>query len=250
MLKEIRGERGGAEAIALAAIDFPRLDPEQFSFISHAVVCTGAKMDEQEALRMQERIHQVQRQLRSKEEDAEADKTQERPQKRARHEKKPRQRMLQFVSDLWVNCSLAAKLKLSFASHDLFDVSSNQPRALFSSPVPLPGFNEVIASTSVYREIELLVVIELLRLAGARVTRKLSSQNTHLICRTAFSMKLAKAAKWGLHVVSARWVVDSLLQGRRLDEDNPDFKVDTGSFTHTEKEETGLSQSSPRSAST
>ncbi|KAG1704997.1 hypothetical protein DVH05_005023 [Phytophthora capsici] len=63
-------------------------------------------------------------------------------------------------------------------------------------------------------------------------------------------MKLAKAAKWGLHVVSARWVVDSLLQGRRLDEDNPDFKVDTGSFTHTENEETGLSQSSPRSAST
>eukprot|EP00644_Phytophthora_capsici_P003174 jgi/Phyca11/5704/fgenesh1_pm.PHYCAscaffold_7_\ len=242
MLKEIRGERGGAEAIALAAIDFPRLDPEQFSFISHAVVCTGAKMDEQEALRMQERIHQVQRQLRSKE-DAEADETQERPQKRARHEKKPRQRMLQFVSDLWVNCSLAAKLKLSFASHDLFDVSSNRPRALFSSPVPLPGFNEVIASTSVYREVEQLVVIELLRLAGARVTRKLSSQN-------AFSMKLAKAAKWGLHVVTARWVVDSLLQGRRLDEDNPDFKVDTGSFTHTENEETGLSQSSPRSAST
>ncbi|KAG1688070.1 hypothetical protein DVH05_004386 [Phytophthora capsici] len=249
MLKEIRGERGGAEAIALAAIDFPRLDPEQFSFISHAVVCTGAKMDEQEALKMQERIHQVQRQLRSKE-DAEADETQERPQKRARHEKKPRQRMLQFVSDLWVNCSLAAKLKLSFASHDLFDVSSNRPRALFSSPVPLPGFNEVVASTSVYREVEQLVVMELLRLAGARVTRKLSSQNTHLICRTAFSMKLAKAAKWGLHVVTARWVVDSLLQGRRLDEDNPDFKVDTGSFTHTENEETGLSQSSPRSAST
>ncbi|KAK1937029.1 DNA topoisomerase 2-binding protein 1 [Phytophthora citrophthora] len=246
MLKEIRGERGGAEAIALAAIDFPRLDPEQFSFISHAVVCTGADVDEQEALKMQERIHQVQRELRSTED---ADETQERPHKRARHEKKPRQRMLQFVSDLWVNCSLAAKLKLSFASHDLFDVSSNRPRALFSSPVPLPGFNDVVASTSVYREVEQLVVMELLRLAGARVTRKLSSQNTHLICRTAFSMKLAKAAKWGLHVVTARWVVDSLLQGRRLDEDSQDFKVDTGSFMHTENEETALSQSSPRSAS-
>ncbi|KAL3664729.1 hypothetical protein V7S43_010478 [Phytophthora oleae] len=251
MLKEIRGERGGAEAIALAAVDFSLLDPEQFSFISHAVVCTGAVMDEQEALKMQERIHQVQRELRSKEEeDAETDGTQDRPHKRARHEKKPRQRMLQFVSDLWVNCSLAAKLKLSFASHELFDVSSNRPRALFSSPVPLSGFHDVIASTSVYREVEQLVVMELLRIAGARVTRKLSSQNTHLICRTAFSMKLAKAAKWGLHVVTARWVVDSLLQGRRLSEDNPDFKVDTGSFAHTENEEASLSQSSPRSAST
>ncbi|KAG2767877.1 hypothetical protein JG687_00008129 [Phytophthora cactorum] len=250
MLKEIRGKRGGAEAIALAAVDFPRLDPEQFSFISHVVVCTGVVMDEQEALKMQERIHQIQRDLRNNEADA-GEEISDRPRKRARQDKKPRQRMLQFVSDLWVNCSLAARMKLSFSSHELFGVSAYRPRALFTSPVPLPGFQDVIASTSVYRDVEQLVVMELLRLAGARVTRKLSAQNTHLICKTAFSMKLAKARKWGLYVVKARWVVDSLLQGKRLSEDNPDFEVvvedEASTLAHT-AEDTVLSQSSPRSA--
>ncbi|KAG7389167.1 hypothetical protein PHYPSEUDO_010969 [Phytophthora pseudosyringae] len=260
MLKNIQGEKGGAEAIALAAIDFTHVDPEQFSFISHAVVCTGVAMDEQEALKMQERIHQIQRELRRNEADADeaegagVDDAHDRPRKRARPDKKPRQRMLQFVSDLWVNCSLAARTKLSYASHELFGVSTNRPRALFTSPVPLPGFQDVIASTSVYRAVEQLVVIELLRIAGAHVTRKLSTQNTHLICRKSIGVKFAKALKCGLHIVKARWVVDSLLQGQRLSEDSPDFEVadedERSSYAHAPSEETILSQSSPRSAST
>ncbi|KAF1780619.1 BRCT domain [Phytophthora cactorum] len=64
-------------------------------------------------------------------------------------------------------------------------------------------------------------------------------------------MKLAKARKWGLYVVKARWVVDSLLQGKRLSEDNPDFEVvvedEASTLAHT-AEDTVLSQSSPRSA--
>ncbi|KAE9031969.1 hypothetical protein PR001_g10819 [Phytophthora rubi] len=256
MLKELRGERGGAEAIALAAIDFPHVDPEQFSFVSHAVVCTGAVMDEQKALKMQEHIHSIQRDQRLNEaeedNDAEVDEEDGRPRKRARH--KPRQRMLQFVSDLWVNCSLAARTKLSFSSHELFGVSANYPRALFTSPVPLPGFHDVVASTSVYIGIEQLVVVELLRVAGAHVTRKLNTNNTHLICLKPWGMKFDKATKWGLHVVKARWVVDSLLQGKRLSEDIPDFQVvegdESSSFTHLTSEETVMSQSSPRSSTT
>lgn len=256
MLKEIRGDRGGAEAIALAAIDFPHVDPEQFSFVSHAVVCTGAVLDEQEALRVQERIHSIQREQRNneveEENNAEGDEADGRPRKRARH--KPRQRMLQFVSDLWVNCSLAARTKLSFSSHDLFGVSLNYPRALFTSPVPLPGFHDVVASTSVYIGIEQLVVVELLRVAGAQVTRKLNTNNTHLICLKPLGMKFDKATKWGLHVVRARWIVDCLLQGKRLSEDFPDFQViegdESSSFTHLTSEETMMSQSSPRSATT
>ncbi|KAI9985496.1 hypothetical protein PInf_004863 [Phytophthora infestans] len=227
MLKDIRGRHGGAEAVALAAVDFPRVDPEQFSFISHAVVCTGVGMDEEEALKTQERIHKVQRQLRD------------------RHET-PRQRMLQFVSDLWVNCSLAAKMKLSFSSHELFGVSAHRPRALFTCPVPIRDFRDVTASTSVYRQVEQLVVTELLRLAGARVTTKLSAQNTHLVCRKGFGMKFDKAKKWGLQVVKARWVVDSLLQGRRLGEDTPGFEVEDESEARRPartEEETTLSQS-------
>ncbi|KUF91559.1 DNA topoisomerase 2-binding protein 1 [Phytophthora nicotianae] len=243
MLREIRGKRGGAEAIALAAIDFPHLDPEQFSFISHAVVCTGVEMDELEALKMQERIHQIQRSLRN----TDAETEEERPRKRAPQDKKPRQRMLQFVSDLWVNCSLAAKMKLSFSSHELFGVSAYRPRALFTCPVPLRGFQNVIASTSNYRDVEQLVVMELLRVAGARVTTKLSAQNTHLICKKGFGMKFVKAKQWGIQVVKARWVVDSLLQGQRLGEDNPDFDVKDESEFNTltqTAEDTALSQSS------
>ncbi|GMF49222.1 unnamed protein product [Phytophthora fragariaefolia] len=256
MLKEIRGDRGGAEAIALAAIDFPRVDPEQFSFVSHVVVCTGVVMDEKEALKVQEKIHSIQREQRNNEAEeehsAEADTADGKARKRSRH--KPRQRMLQFVSDLWVNCSLAARTKLSYSSHELFGVSANYPRALFSSVVPLPGFHDVVASTSVYIGIEQLVVLELLRIAGAHVTRKMNSSNTHLICLKPFGMKFEKATKWGLHVVRARWVVDSLLQGKRLSEDLPDFRVvedeESSSFTHLTSEKTILSQSSLHSATT
>ncbi|OWZ24814.1 hypothetical protein PHMEG_00088 [Phytophthora megakarya] len=258
LLKSIRGERGGAEAIAIADIDFPHLDPEQFSFVSHVVMCTGAVVDEKEALRMQERIHQIQRELRNHddigEDDTEGDGVDEKPRKRARHDKKPRQRMLQFVSDLWVSCSLAARTKLSYSSHELFNVSTNRPRALFSSPVPLPEFRDVIASTSLYVDVEHLVVLELLRIAGAHVTRKLNAQNTHLICRKSESMKFVKATEWGLRVVKARWVVDSLLQGRRLSEDSPEYQVvdeeESSNFTLIANDETILSQSSPRSVST
>ncbi|CAI5742040.1 unnamed protein product [Peronospora destructor] len=252
MLDNIRGERGGAEAIAIAAIDFPHVDPKQFSFLSHVVVCTGVVMNERDALKMQERFHHFQRTLRKIDEgDAEVV---DRPQKRMRHDRKPRQRMLQFVSDLWVNCSLAARTKLSYSSHELFGVSANYPRALFTSSVPLPGFQDVVVSTSVYRGIEQLVVVELLRIAGATVTKTLSTQNTHLVCLIPFGMKYDKATKRGIHVVRARWVVDSLVAGKRLNEDILDFRVvegnESSSFTHIVSENATQPAPSPRSAST
>ncbi|KAL4166707.1 hypothetical protein KRP22_013960 [Phytophthora ramorum] len=256
MLKSLRGELGGAEAIALEAIDFHLIDPKQFAFVSHAVVCTGALVDQRAALEIQQRIHDIQRNNRDNGADQEADADlDDRPVKRTRHDldddrQKPRQRMLQFVSDLWVNCSLAARTKLSFTSHELFGVSANQPRALFTAAVPLSGFQDVKVSTSVYRDVEQLVVAELLRVAGAHVTRKMSEHNTHLVCRIPHGMKYVKAMEWGLHVVKARWVVDSLLQGTRLSEHNPDFQVadeDEPNFAQTASQETALSQSSPRS---
>ena len=251
MLKNIRGDRGGAEAFAIAAIDFPHVDPEAFSFLSHVVVCTGVVMNEQDALKMQERIHEFQRNRRKSDEDD--DEIDDRSHKRVRHDRKQRQRMVQFVSDLWVNCSLAARTKLSFASHELFGVSANYPRALFTNPVPLPGFQDVVASTSVYRGIEQLVVIELLRIAGATVTKTLSTQNTHLVCLLPFGMKYDKATKRGIHVVRARWVVDSLVAGKRLNEDVSDFQVvkddESSSFTHIVSENATQPVSSSRSAS-
>uniref|UniRef100_M4BGU3 BRCT domain-containing protein n=1 Tax=Hyaloperonospora arabidopsidis (strain Emoy2) TaxID=559515 RepID=M4BGU3_HYAAE len=245
-LANIRGERGGAEAIAIAAIDFSHVDPAQFLFISHAVVCTGVMLDEQESLAIQDRIHESQRHFNTRDAVDEDNVTDvaDRPVKRMRHNaSKPRQRLLQFVSDLWVNCSLAARTKLSFSSHELFGTSANYPRALFPHSVPLPGFEDVVASTSVYRDVEQLVVVELLRIAGARVTSTLSKRNTHLVCRMPFGMKYDKAIKRGLHVVRARWVVDSLVAGKRLREDVSDFSVidgdgETSSFTHIASNDT------------
>ncbi|CEG50132.1 Nucleotide excision repair factor NEF2, RAD4/CUT5 component [Plasmopara halstedii] len=238
MVMKIR-DSGDAEAFALSALDFVRLDPEHFSFITHAVICTGAIMNEPEALEMQERIHQIQRQEHFNQADNKADD----------NRKTPRRRMLQFVSDLWLTCSLAAKTKLSFSSHELFEVSANRPRALFTCPVPIPGFHDVIASTSVYLDVEQLVVIQLLEIAGAQVTRKLSTRNTHLICRKAIGMKFTKASEWGIHVVKARWIVDSLLQGKRLNENNPNYQVveeeEDHLFSHAANKDNELSQSSP-----
>lgn len=246
LLKKIR-ESGGAEAYALLAMDFIHLDPEQFSFITHAVVCTGVIMDEPEALKMQERIHHIQRQVRR----AQVDTKEQEIENKSSLQNKPRQRMLQFVPDLWLTCSLAANTKLSFSSHELFNISAHRPRALFPCPVPITGFHDVVASTSVYLDVEQLVVIQLLQLAGAQVTKKLSTQNTHLICRKAIGMKFAKATKWGLHVVKARWVVESLLQGKRLSEDHPDFQVvedeDGHVVAHAASEGLVLSQASSRS---
>ena len=248
MLANIRGERGGAEAIAIAAIDFPHVDPEQFVFVSHAVVCTGAVLDEQESLKIQDRIHDFQRNCNAGDpvDDDNAEDAADRSLKRVRHNKsKPRQRLLQFVSDLWVNCSLAARTKLSFASHELFGISANYPRALFPTSVPLPGFEHVVASTSVYRDVEQLVVVELLRIAGAQVTSTLSKRNTHLVCLLPFGMKYDKAVKRKLHVVRARWVVDSLVAGKRLREDMSGFRVidgdETSSFAHVASSDTAYS---------
>ncbi|RLN69182.1 hypothetical protein BBJ29_007925 [Phytophthora kernoviae] len=57
MLKGLRGLHGGAEALALASSDFPHVDPEQFAFVTHAVMCCGAVLDEQAALTMQQRCY-------------------------------------------------------------------------------------------------------------------------------------------------------------------------------------------------
>jgi len=97
--------------------------------------------------------------------------------------------------------------------------------------------------------VEQLVVSELLRLAGAHVTRKLSNHNTHLVCKKSIGIKYDKASKRGLHVVTALWVIDSLLEGKRLGEDNPEYQVpkdeEPSTSTQPESEDIVLSQSSP-----
>ncbi|RLN97644.1 hypothetical protein BBJ28_00004162 [Nothophytophthora sp. Chile5] len=259
MLQDLRSGRGGAEAFALSASDFGHVDPEQFAFLTHAVVCCGAELDEREALLMQRRFHEIQRNQDEEGGDEaaateEATENHRRPQKRPRtsrnqDQKQPRRRRLRFVSDLWVNCCLAAGLKLSYASHELFALTAQQPRPLFPSKLPLRAFRDVRACTSVYMSVDKLVVTELLRLAGARVTSSLSRRNTHLVCLKPFGMKFEMATRWELSVVTARWVVQSLLHGERLDEKSPEFQVldDGESALASGSQETSAPAASPSS---
>ncbi|RLN86994.1 hypothetical protein BBJ28_00023681 [Nothophytophthora sp. Chile5] len=258
MLEDLRSGRG-AEAFALSASDFGHVDPEQFAFLTHAVVCCGAELDEREALLMQRRFHEIQCN-QDEEGDDEAAATEEETEDRRRSrkrprtsinrdQKQPRRRRLRFVSDLWVNCCLAAGLKLSYASHELFALTAQQPRPLFPSKLPLRAFRGVRACTSVYMSVDKLVVTELLRLAGARVTSSLSRRNTHLICLKPFGMKFEMATRWELSVVTARWVVQSLLHGERLNEKSAEFQVldDGESALASGSQETSTPAASPSS---
>ena len=96
---------------------------------------------------------------------------------------------------------------------------------MFPVPLPFACFRRVVVSTSVYVGVDRVVVIELLRMAGTTVTRKLNKRNTHLICLHPIGMKYEKAREWGLCIVTARWVVQSVINGELLDTSRTEFQV-------------------------
>lgn len=228
---EVIKKRGGAEAIALDYRDFGLLDPAQFSFLTHAVVCSGVTIKEEEVVRVQHKFEEF-----HKHAEAEHDEHDDAPSsKRPRHEGAPSQHRpkrrrrrgaLTFVSDLWLNCSVAKGEKLPYQSHELFAATLHQPRSLFPVELPLRCFRGVRASVSVYYDVDRLVVEELLRVAGARVTDNLKKdRNTHLICQKPIGRKFFMAEQWGLTIVTARWVVESIIQGNLQDASREEYQV-------------------------
>lgn len=213
MIKQIQS-KSSAQAIALDFRDFAHLDVGQFAFLTHLVVCAGVELDAAAALQIEQQLTSLQ----SFGDDGDADTGGGNGSHRKR-------RRVTFVSDLWVNCCLAAGVKLSHQSHELFSLTLHQPRSLFQTPLPLACFAGVRASTSVYVGVDRLVVMELLRLAGAQATSKLSKRNTHLVCLKPIGMKYEKAKEWGLAIVTARWVVQSLVHGALLDAHAEEFQV-------------------------
>lgn len=209
-------ERGGAEAIALDYRDFGNLEPREFGFVTHVVLCSGVSIDEGVASTVLSKFELHHR---------EAEKQHATDEKRSRKRKRHHGRVFTFVSDLWVNCSLTAQVQLSHHSHELFTATVHQPRSMFPVPLPLKCFRAVRASTSVYMDVDQVVVAELLRLAGAKVTSKMNKLNTHLICQKPFGMKFEKAKEWGIKVVTARWVIESMMRGKLLDVSRPEFQV-------------------------
>lgn len=214
MLKQIQA-KSSAQAVAMDARDLACLDFAQFAFVTHLVVCAGVEVDADAASHVVAQLSG----LPSIGADEASDSRQQQQQQRQR------QRRVTFVSDLWVSCCLSAGVKLSHDAHELFALTRHQPRSLFPTPLPLTCFAGVRASTSVYVGVDRLVVLELLRLAGAHATSKLSKRNTHLICLKPIGMKFDKATQWGLAVVTARWLVQSILHGALLDPRADEFQV-------------------------
>jgi hypothetical protein len=200
-------QKGGAQVVALDARDFEHVEPAQFDFVTHIVVCSGVSLNPELAETQRMKFAAYFQSLSSP---------------------KPttgKPRRVRYVSDLWVRCCLAAECVVSHQTHELFTLTYQQPRSLFPVALPLACFKRVVASTSVYVGVDRLVVIELLRMAGAQVSSKLSKKNTHLICLNPIGMKFDKANEWGLTIVTARWVVQSVLQGEILDAGLPEFQV-------------------------
>lgn len=210
MVKQIQSESAG-QAIPLDARDVGHLDVGQFAFITHVVLCAGVALDPVVAHELEQQIVSLKATTASA--------SSPRARGRARRER------LTFVSDLWVRCCLAAGVKLSHQAHELFALTLHQPRSLFAHSMPLAYFASVRASTSVYVGVDRIVVLELLRLAGAQTTSKLSKRNTHLICLKPIGMKFDKAREWGVAVVTARWVIQSMVHGALLDVTADEFQV-------------------------
>lgn len=212
MVKQIQ-KQSSAQAIALNFQDLAHLDVSQFAFITHIVICNGVDLDADVAMQVEQQLSSL------KDGDGANDHSTITTNPRKRH------RRVTFVSDLWVNCCLAAQVKLSHQAHELFSLTVHQTRSMFSLPLPLVCFHKVRASTSVYVGVDRLVVMELLRLAGAQATSKMSKRNTHLICLKPIGMKYEKAKEWGLTIVTARWLIQSMMQGTLLDANAEEFQV-------------------------
>uniref|UniRef100_K3WTI6 BRCT domain-containing protein n=1 Tax=Globisporangium ultimum (strain ATCC 200006 / CBS 805.95 / DAOM BR144) TaxID=431595 RepID=K3WTI6_GLOUD len=209
LIKQIH-HQSQAQAFAVDFRDLAHLDTSQFTFLTHIVICDGVDVEPDVAMQIDQQFASLK----------DVDKHDNNDQK-----KRKRRRGVTFVSDLWVHCCLAAQVMLSHQAHELFSLTVHQTRSLFSHPLPLRCFTKVRASTSVYVGVDRVVVMELLKLAGAQATSKMSKRNSHLICLKPIGMKYEKAKEWGLKIVTARWLIQSIIQGTLLDEQADEFQV-------------------------
>lgn len=218
--------RGGAQAIALSHHDFEYLDPTQLAQLTHIVIGHGVVLDDQVVARVQQQYAQATAKNSTEGDRQEEQTTAMTPSPKGGSSRRKRRRSrLTLVSDLWLSCCLVAKVAFPHQSHELFAMTVHQTRSMFPTALPLPCFTEVSASTSVYVGVDRVVVMELLRMAGAQVSSKLSKRNTHLICLKPLGMKYEKAKQWKLAIVNARWVVQSMVHGRLLDSQSEEFLV-------------------------
>ena len=86
---------------------------------------------------------------------------------------------------------------------------------------PLEGFDKVSLCASQYSSKEREVLYELVSVLGGGHDDALRrDRTTHLVIPEAAGAKHAKCEKWGIHAVTASWLLESAKMGRRLPESN------------------------------
>ena len=83
--------------------------------------------------------------------------------------------------------------------------------------VPLRTFSIVTLCASQYTTEERQTLYSLIELLGGKHDDSLRrSHTTHLIIPEASGTKYSKCAKWGIHAVTERWLLDSAREGKKL----------------------------------
>ncbi|DAZ94145.1 TPA: hypothetical protein N0F65_007345 [Lagenidium giganteum] len=201
----------GAHAIALDHRDVLHIDYSEFFDVTHVVVCSGVALPNAVADQIKQQWTQSQD-------------TRATAGSRPPHTNLPKR--LKFVSDLWLRCCLTENFAFSRQAHELFALgsdASHRYRSMFPHALHLGCFEHVRGSVSVYVGVDRVVVMELLRMAGAHVSSKLNRTNTHLICLRPLGMKFEKAREWGIKIVNAQWILQSVVHNQLLDETHDSF---------------------------
>jgi len=81
---------------------------------------------------------------------------------------------------------------------------------------PIDGFSEVTISTSAFSGIDLLHVTKVVKLIGGKYSEDLTPQSTVLVTKSVTAIRKDKfdhAQEWGVPIVKAEWLWDSIKKG-------------------------------------
>ncbi|UPR00791.1 DNA topoisomerase II-binding protein [Chloropicon primus] len=100
-------------------------------------------------------------------------------------------------------------------------VLPNEGRCILYRPLthstPLLSFSKVNLCASQYPTTDRQVLYDLVRLLGGKADDcMLRNSTTHLLIPEASGNKYNKCEKWGIHTVTAEWLLDSATQGKKL----------------------------------
>ena len=123
-----------------------------------------------------------------------------------------------FGTEVWLQCCISEERNYSQKSHSYFtnwDLHWKNIKDQTSGMNDENQHQNMVASVSIYSGSERAICYELLRMMGAKCTKKLSRKNTHLICQKPEGPKFVKAQEWKLIVCDLDWLTQCVLVADR-----------------------------------